>query len=86
MTPPRALIVYDDPTLAGELANELSGQGYRVDIVDSGLAAIRQVWEERYDRVLVDPRLRGMRAFELMRHIGDLAPQTEVTLVVRQAA
>ena len=79
----KALIVHDDPQRAGELAGDLSQKGYRVDVVDSGLAAIRQIWEERYDRVLVDAGLRGMRATALMHHIGDLSPHAVVELITR---
>jgi DNA-binding response OmpR family regulator len=80
---PRALIVFDNPTLAGALAGQLSQEGFRVDIVDSGLAAIRQIWEQRYARVIVDSGLRGMRALELANHIEDLAPEAEVTVLTR---
>ena len=80
----RALIVHDDPHRAGELAQVLAQKGYRVDVVDSGLAAIRQIWEERYDRVFVDAGLRGMRATSLMRHIGDLSPRAVVELLMRE--
>jgi DNA-binding response OmpR family regulator len=80
----RALIVHDDPHRAGELAGELAQKGFRVDVVDSGLAAIRQIWEERYDRVLVDAGLRGMRATSLMRHIGDLSPRAVIELLLRE--
>ena len=86
MALPRALIVHDEPGVAGDLANELAGQGFRVDVVDSGLAAIRQVWEERYARVLVDARLRGMHAFALVRHLGELSPDSEITLIDRAQA
>jgi len=81
----KALIVHDDPRRAGELAGDLSQKGYRVDVVDSGLAAIRQIWEERYDRVLVDAGLRGMRATSLMRHIGDLSPRAVIELLLRES-
>jgi DNA-binding response OmpR family regulator len=81
----KALIVHDDPRRAGELAGDLSQKGYRVDVVDSGLAAIRQIWEERYDRVLVDAGLRGMRATSLMRHISDLSPRAVIELLVRES-
>jgi DNA-binding response OmpR family regulator len=80
----KALIVHDDPHRAGKLAGELSQMGYRVDVVDSGLAAIRQIWEERYDRILVDAGLRGMRAASLMEAIGDLSPRAVVELIVRE--
>jgi DNA-binding response OmpR family regulator len=80
----RALIVHDDPHRASELAQGLAQKGYRVDVVDSGLAAIRQIWEERYDRVLVDAGLRGMRATSLMRHIGELSPRAVIELLIRE--
>jgi DNA-binding response OmpR family regulator len=80
----KALIVHDDPGRAAQLAASLVQQGYRVDVVDSGLAAIRQIWEYRYDRVFVDAGLRGMRPSSLMRHISELSPRAVVELLVRE--
>jgi DNA-binding response OmpR family regulator len=84
-SPPRVLIVVDDSALASELAADLDRQGFCVDVVDSGLAAIRQVWEERYARVLVDGGLRGMRAQKLKRNLMDLSPDSEVLVIERQS-
>jgi DNA-binding response OmpR family regulator len=85
MTTARALIVHDDPAAAGELADALSASGFAVDVVDSGLAAIRQIWEQRYDRVLIDSGLRGMRPTALLGHLAVLAPAAEIRLISRSS-
>ena len=83
MVHPRALIVHDNPASAADLAAELGARGFAVDVVDSGLAANRQVWERRYARVLIDAGLRGMHAQALRRHVAELAPESEVHLLGR---
>jgi DNA-binding response OmpR family regulator len=81
---PRALVVHDHPGLASRIADTLVSAGFVVDVVDSGLAAIRKVWEERYDRVLVRAGLGGMAPRQLVRHLMGLAPDAEVLLVDRE--
>jgi DNA-binding response OmpR family regulator len=83
MVHPRALIVHDNSASAADLAAELGTLGFAVDVVDSGLAAIRQVWERRYARLLIDAGLRGMRAQLLRRYVAELAPESEVHLLGR---
>jgi CheY-like chemotaxis protein len=57
---PRVLLVDDDAAVAGALAALLSRAGYAVTIGGSARVA-ETLLEERYDALLVDLRMPGMR-------------------------
>lgn len=61
MTPaPRLLIVEDEALIALDMETQLTRLGYTVlGVVDTGIAAVRQVAEVRPDLVLMDIRIKG---------------------------
>jgi two-component system KDP operon response regulator KdpE len=56
----RILVVDDDPQIRRVMRVTLTGQGYEVDDVKSGEAALEKVREARFDLVLLDMNMPGI--------------------------
>ena len=78
---PAILVVEDEQPHRELLVRLLSGQGYSVEAVGDGEAAIRALGDKRSDLVLLDVRLPGMSGFEVCRWIKQ-RPATRLTPVV----
>lgn len=78
---PAILVVEDEQPNRELLVRLLSGQGYDVDSVGDGEAALRAIEDKRCDLVLLDVGLPGMSGFEVCRWIKQ-RPATRLTPVV----
>lgn len=65
----RILVVDDLPDNYILLQTVLEGEGYQVDIADSGLAAIAKITENPPDLVLLDVMMPEMNGFEVTQQI-----------------
>lgn len=65
------LVVEDDPTLRSTLSFNLSRQGYRVVLADTGPAALVMIGEHGadLDLILLDVMLPGLNGFQVLRHV-----------------
>lgn len=64
------LVVEDDPKLATLLSQELSHEGYRVEVVGTGADALLLVEDQEFDLILLDlnlPDFDGLEVAELVR-------------------
>ncbi|OJU17611.1 MAG: DNA-binding response regulator [Sphingomonas sp. 66-10] len=78
----RILVVEDDASLARALTNMLSAEGYAVDQVGSGEAALEVLQLEPYGAVVLDIGLPDMSGFDLLsafRRQGGVAPVLVLT-------
>ena len=76
------LIVEDNATLSASLAKGLIEDGYAVDVVDSGTAALRRLDRQDVDAVVLDlglPDLDGSEILVQLRHRGINAPVLVLT-------
>ena len=83
---PRIMAVDDDQVILDLLKNFLSGFGYEYSVAHDGQEAIQLLQKERFDVVLTDmvmPRLDGM---ELLQHIRENYPRTDVIVVTGHPA
>ena len=71
----RILIVDDDATMRLLMTETLAEDGYIIDEVDNGPAAIEAIKSSEPDMVLLDVKMPGMSGFEvcseIRRHTGD---------------
>jgi len=80
----RILVVEDEQHLAEGLRFNLEAEGYQVDVVDSGEAALEALHQEGapFDVVILDVMLPGMDGFAVMtemRHGGQFVPTLMLT-------
>ncbi|MCS6998611.1 MAG: response regulator transcription factor [Aquificaceae bacterium] len=71
----RVLLVEDDPHLGQMLKEWLSGEGFSVDCVRDGYAALNRVMNEDYDLIVLDlmlPKVDGLKVCRRIRESKDL--------------
>ena len=78
---PSILIVDDEIDSCRNLADILDDVGYRVDIAESGEAALKLVERQRYDVALLDLMMPGMDGTALYSEIRRLRPATVACIV-----
>ena len=66
---PRVLLVEDDGNLAAGLVSALDLEGYVVERLDSGEAALARLAESRFDLMVLDIGLPGIDGFEVLRRL-----------------
>lgn len=78
----RILVVEDEPTIATGLRDDLELEGFVVDVVDDGAAALGRILEGGFDLILLDLMLPGMDGFAVCRESrlkGDRTPVIMLT-------
>ena len=77
----RILIVDDEPTMADSLKQNLIEEGYAVDTAATGAEAIELFDQGGHHVAICDLQLPDIGGLEVMRHIKDARPTTEVIVV-----
>jgi CheY-like chemotaxis protein len=81
-SPPLAILVVDDePALLLVLETTLREDGHIVGVADNGTEALRLFGERRWDVVLTDRSMPGMKGDALAAAIKQLSPRTPVIMV-----
>jgi two-component system, NtrC family, response regulator AtoC len=77
----RILVVDDEPMMADSLKQNLAEEGYLVDSAATGAEAIELFDQGGHHLAICDLQLPDMDGLELMRHMKDARPTTEVIVV-----
>ncbi len=75
------ILVVDDEKLMREYLKELLEPEYRVDTAASALDALKMLRDEVYDLVITDLRMPKMDGIELLKHVNDISPGTQVIVL-----
>jgi CheY-like chemotaxis protein len=80
----RVLVLDDDPTTIATLAGNLESLGdqYIVESAGSGARALEKVQRNRYALVIADLDIPEMDAWQLIKRIRVISPQTQLILLV----
>ncbi|MBA2341506.1 MAG: sigma-54-dependent Fis family transcriptional regulator, partial [Pyrinomonadaceae bacterium] len=77
----RILVVDDEPMMADSLKQNLAEEGYTVDTAATGAEAIELFDRGGHHLCICDLQLPDMDGMEVLRHIKDAQPSTEVIVV-----
>jgi DNA-binding NtrC family response regulator len=77
----RILIIDDEPMIADSLKQNLAEEGYAVDSCATGAEAIQLFDQGGHHLAICDLQLPDMDGLEVMRHMKDARPTTEVIVV-----
>lgn len=77
----RILVVDDEPTMADSLKQNLAEEGYVVDAAATGTEAIELFDQGGHHVAICDLQLPDMDGLEVVRHIKDAKPLTEVIVL-----
>lgn len=75
------LLVEDDPDIAKILADNLREEGYRVDVIADGDAALTVIAANHYDMLLLDVMLPGVDGLEICRRVRAGQVYTPIIIV-----
>jgi DNA-binding NtrC family response regulator len=75
------LIVEDHDQLREQLGEFYQQEGYKVTTAASGEEAIERLSEEKFALVVSDIKMPGIDGFQLVRHIREKCPDTDVILI-----
>ncbi len=78
---PRILIVDDEPEIREELAEYLTGKGYRVIVAGDGPEGLAKFRAEPCDLAITDMKMPGMAGDEVIRHLRGIAPELPVVVL-----
>jgi len=78
---PRVLLVDDDPDIGLALSDYLRKEGFDVEVVETGNAAIHQGTTQSYDVVLLDVGLPDRDGIEVLGELTERKPQLPVVLL-----
>jgi len=78
---PRVLLVDDDPDISLALSDFLHKEGFEVEAVDTGNAAIHKSTTQSYDVVLLDVGLPDQDGIEVLGELVERKPQIPVVLL-----
>ena len=81
----RILVVDDEPMMADSLKKNLVEEGYSVDTAATGAEAIELFDQGGHHLAICDLQLPDMDGLEVMRHMKDARPLTEVIVVTGHA-
>ncbi len=77
----RILLVDDDQSARVTLSIALKGEGFAVDMVDHGEAALRRLTETAYEWVLSDIQMPELNGIELVQRIQAQHPRVRIALI-----
>ena len=86
MTIPRVLIVEDDGAIGCALEDDLRLEGYAVELVTDGEAALSRAREERFDLVLLDVMLPKKDGFDVCRELRRMGVDTNILMLTARTA
>jgi DNA-binding response OmpR family regulator len=75
------LVVDDEPVARQSLSEILRLEGYSVNAVPNGQAAVEYVRTHPIDLMIVDLRMPGMDGLEVVQVVNSISPETEVVLL-----
>lgn len=77
----RILIVEDEPGIALALEDDLTLEGYSVELVDDGAVAVKQAREAAFDLIVLDVMLPGKDGFEVCRELRRTGVPTPILML-----
>ena len=77
----KILIVEDEPAIVQALEDDLTLEGYRVEVIREGRAAVTRAREEAFDAILLDIMLPGKDGFEVCRELRRSGVRTPILML-----
>jgi len=81
----RVLVVEDEPALAFSLKLDLETEGYHVETVSDGEAAVRRAREGEFDLILLDVMLPRKDGFEVSRELRRAGVSSYIIMLTAKA-
>jgi len=80
------VMVLDDESMVCErLQGPLAEKGYSVETFTDSQSALERLATKRFDVVVTDLKMKGASGLDLMRHLGENSPSTQVIMITGYA-
>ncbi|MFQ6110978.1 MAG: response regulator, partial [Nitrospinota bacterium] len=77
----KVLIVDDDPEMCALLKDTLQDEGYSVDTAGSGAEALAKAASARFELVITDLQMKGIKGVELTRRLLRSDPELPIIII-----
>lgn len=81
----RLLLVEDEPGIALALSDDLTMEGYRVEVAGDGVSAAARARTEPFDLIILDVMLPGKDGFEVCRELRRAGIRTPILMLTARA-
>jgi DNA-binding response OmpR family regulator len=81
----RILVVEDEKGIAMALEDDLTLEGYRVEVIGDGAVAVKRAREQVFDVILLDVMLPGKDGFEVCRELRRSGIKTPILMLTARA-
>lgn len=81
----RILIAEDEPAIALGLEDDLTMEGYQVEVAADGAGAARRAMESAFDLIVLDVMLPGKDGFEVCRELRRRGLRTPILMLTAKA-
>ena len=81
----RILIVEDEPAISLGLRDDLELEGYQVEVVDNGHAAVSLACAEPFDLLLLDVALPGKSGYDVCREVRGKKPDLPIIMLTARS-
>jgi DNA-binding response OmpR family regulator len=81
----KILVVEDEPGIALALEDDLTLEGYQVEVLGDGIAAAKRARETAFDAILLDVMLPGKDGFEVCRELRRHGVRTPILMLTARA-
>ena len=85
MNKPHILLVEDEPHIASGLIYNLEEEEYRVTHVETGEAALHQLWLENFSMIILDLMLPGISGIDVCRKIRRQDPKLPILMLTARS-
>lgn len=79
--PSYALVVDDEPAISRTVSLVLKGDGWGVDVAESGEQALEMIAAKDYDVMLLDLRLPGIQGVDVLRRVAEDGARVRVVVM-----
>src|SRR5262245_63692350 len=83
--PAKILVVEDEPGIALALEDDLTLEGYEVEVIHDGAAAATRARDAAFDAILLDVMLPGKDGFEVCRELRRHGVRTPILMLTARA-
>jgi DNA-binding response OmpR family regulator len=81
----RILVVEDEPGIALGLEDDLKLEGYQVELLHDGVAAVTRARDAHFDLIVLDVMLPGKDGFEVCRELRRTGIRTPILMLTARA-
>jgi len=81
MNLPKVLLIDDEQEFVSALKERFALRGLTVEIALNGEEGLSRIKTQSFDVVLLDMRMPGMNCQDIMRHIKEISPRTQIIIM-----